>query len=155
MIKLYTDAATKGNPGPTGLGMLIVKDGHQQQLKAFLPRASNHQGEFAAAIEGFAYLKKHFSNQETVLFYTDSRLLSDAVGKEHARHYENELNELLTSMDDFKTVVVQWVPEKENQGAHQRPIRLCMNGSISLTISNQYIKLSYGLINNPSVAIIS
>ena len=119
MIKLYTDAATKGNPGPTGLGMLIVKDGHQQQLKAFLPRASNHQGEFAAAIEGFAYLKKHFSNQETVLFYTDSRLLSDAVGKEHARHYEDELNELLTSMDDFKTVVVQWVPEKENQGAHQ------------------------------------
>ena len=114
MIKLYTDAATKGNPGPTGLGMLVVKDGQQQQLKAFLPRASN-----AAAIEGFAYLKKHFSNQETVLFYTDSRLLSDAVGKEHARHYENVLNELLTSMDDFKTVVVQWVPEKENQGAHQ------------------------------------
>lgn len=30
-----------------------------------------------------------------------------------------------------------------------------MNGSISLTISNQYIKLSYGLINNPSVAKIS
>ena len=54
-----------------------------------------------------------------MLFYTDSRLLSDAVGKEHARHYENELNELLTSMNDFKTVVVQWVPEKENQGAHQ------------------------------------
>ena len=24
MIKLYTDA-TKGNPGPTGLGMLVVK----------------------------------------------------------------------------------------------------------------------------------
>lgn len=38
MIKLYTDAATKGNPGPTGLGMLIVKDGHQQQLKAFFCR---------------------------------------------------------------------------------------------------------------------
>lgn len=38
MIKLYTDAATKGNPGPTGLGMLVVKDGQQQQLKAFLPR---------------------------------------------------------------------------------------------------------------------
>lgn len=35
MIKLYTDAATKGNPGPTGLGMLVVKDGQQQQLKAF------------------------------------------------------------------------------------------------------------------------
>lgn len=119
MIKLYTDAATKGNPGPTGLGILIVNNGHQQQLKAFLPLASNHQGEFAAAIQGFAYLKKHFSNQETVLFYTDSRLLSDAVGKEHARHYEKELDELLASMDDFKMVVVQWVPEKENQGAHQ------------------------------------
>lgn len=97
----------------------MSKTAISSSLKLFLPRASNHQGEFAAAIEGFAYLKKHFSNQETVLFYTDSRLLSDAVGKEHARHYENELNELLTSMDDFKTVVVQWVPEKENQGAHQ------------------------------------
>lgn len=66
MIKLYTDAATKGNPGPTGLGMLVVKDGQQQQLKAFLPRASNHQGEFAAAIEGFAYF---FQSRDRAVLY--------------------------------------------------------------------------------------
>lgn len=118
MIKLYTDAATKGNPGPTGLGILIVKNGQQIQLKSTLTMATNHEGEFAAAIAGFNWLKEHAIPSETVLFYTDSRLLSDAIGKNHAKHYEGKLDQLSQLIDHFATVVVQWVPEKQNQGAH-------------------------------------
>ena len=36
MLKLYTDAASKGNPGPTGLGALIIADHQQYQLTATL-----------------------------------------------------------------------------------------------------------------------
>lgn len=118
MISIYTDAATKGNPGPTGLGILIVANKKQTQLTATLHSASNHEGEFAAAINGFQYLVTHFDHQELVMFNTDSRLLSDAVSKRYAKHFDRQLTTLLMLMDQFATVVTRWVPEKENHGAH-------------------------------------
>lgn len=118
MISIYTDAATKGNPGPTGLGILVVVNKKQTQLTATLPHASNHEGEFAAAINGFEYLLKNFNHHELVMFNADSRLLSDAVSKRYAKHFAPQLATLLKLMDQFDTVVTRWIPEKENHGAH-------------------------------------
>lgn len=118
MIKMFTDAATKGNPGPTGLGVLILFNGHQSQLTSSLIKASNHQGEFAAAQFGFDYLLKHHFPQEPILFYTDSRLLSDAIGKSYSKHYQNQLAKLLNTMNQLGTIVTQWIPESQNHGAH-------------------------------------
>lgn len=119
MIKLYTDAATKGNPGPTGLGILIVTPQQTLQEKQTLVQATNHQGEFAAAIAGFRLVQQHFTGDDTVLFYTDSRLVSDAIGKNYAKHYDSELQQLTQLFEYFNFVVTKWVPEKENMGAHQ------------------------------------
>ncbi|GGI63017.1 ribonuclease HI family protein [Limosilactobacillus caviae] len=120
MIKIYTDAATKGNPGPTGLGVVIIANHEQIQLAApaELQMMDNHHGEFAAAQFGFKYLSDHFSKNETVLFYTDSRILSDAIGKNYTKHYQNELNKLNDLLQNFTTVVTQWIPEQQNHGAH-------------------------------------
>lgn len=118
MIKLYTDAATKGNPGPTGLGALVIADHQQFQLTTTLTQADNHQGEFAGAAFGFDYLIRHFPDERTVLFYTDSRLLSDAIGKNYTKHYQAELDQLNQLMSHFPTVVTQWIPDRQNSGAH-------------------------------------
>lgn len=118
MIKLYTDAATKNNPGPTGLGALILVNHHQIQLTDHAQQVSNHTGEFLAALMGFQYLVKHYSADEVVMFYTDSRLLSDAVGKNYSKHYAAQLRDLTMLMDHFATVVTQWIPEAKNHGAH-------------------------------------
>lgn len=79
MIKLYSDAATKGNPGPTGLGWLIVAAGKQRQQSATLAEADNHHGEFAAATAAFDDLLANYCHDQVVMFYTDSRLLADAI----------------------------------------------------------------------------
>lgn len=118
MIKLFTDAATKDNPGPTGLGAVILVDGQQIQLTDHVTNASNHTGEFLAAQFGFRYLIEHYSPDEVALFYTDSRLMSDAIGKHYSKHYADQLNSLESLMEHFSTVITQWIPEKENHGAH-------------------------------------
>ena len=114
MLKIYTDAATKGNPGPTGLGILIINQHQQHQLSQTLESATNHEGEFAAAIAGFQYLVDHYDH----LFYTDSRLLSDAIGKNYTKHYQSQLEQLNQLLSQFTTVVTQWISERENHGAH-------------------------------------
>ena len=118
MIKMYTDAATKGNPGPTGLGVLVIDQHQQRQLTATVAHASNHEGEFLAAIQGFQYLLKHYDHQQTILYYTESRLLSDAIAKDYSKHYQNLLNQLNQLIDQEQMVVTQWIPEKDNHGAH-------------------------------------
>lgn len=118
MIKLYSDAATKGNPGPTGLGWLIVAGGKQRQQSATLNRADNHHGEFVAATAAFDDLLANYGHDQVVMFYTDSRLLADAIGKGYAKHYQPELDQLLERIDALPTVVTQWVSESQNHGAH-------------------------------------
>lgn len=118
MIKMYTDAATKGNPGPTGLGVLIIDQYNQQQLSMPVSRATNHEGEFLAAIHGFQYLLDHYDHQQTILYYTDSRLLSDAIAKNYSKHYQNLLNQLNQLVNQETMVVTRWIPEKDNHGAH-------------------------------------
>ncbi|MBD5806694.1 reverse transcriptase-like protein [Lactobacillus sp. 0.1XD8-4] len=118
MIKIYTDAATKGNPGPTGIGAVIIADHKQVQLSIPTTIMDNHHGEFAAAQFGFKYLINHFSKNETILFYTDSRILSDAIGKNYTKHYKKELDDLNRLMAFFNIVITQWIPESQNNGAH-------------------------------------
>ena len=120
MIKIFTDAATKGNPGPTGLGIIIIANHKQIQLAVPVDKEKmdNHHGEFAAAHFGFKYLIDHFNNNETILFYTDSRILSDAIGKNYTKHYQKELAALNPLLQHFPTVVTQWIPESQNRGAH-------------------------------------
>lgn len=118
IIKVYSDAACRHNPGPTGLGAVIVFNNQQVQLTGQRDSMDNHEGEFAAAIMAFSYLKKHFKAGETVLYYTDSRLVSDSVGKKHAKHYSQLLATLLQLMDYFQLVVTQWIPDAQNHGAH-------------------------------------
>ena len=105
MIKLYTDAATKGNPGPTGLGALVLADHQQFQLTSTVANCDNHQGEFAAAEFGFHYLLQHFPTAQT-------------IGKNYTKHYQAELDRLNALPNRFPTVVTQWIPDAQNQGAH-------------------------------------
>ncbi|WP_373842852.1 ribonuclease HI family protein [Limosilactobacillus sp.] len=118
MIKLYTDAASKGNPGPTGLGVLVINNHHQYQVTGTLARADNHHGEFAAARLGFQYLLDHFGAQQTVLFYTDSRVLSDTIGKNYTKRYQTELTALNQLINQFTMVITRWIPDRQNHGAH-------------------------------------
>lgn len=46
LIKLYADAATQGNPGPSGAGIVIVRDGAQSQQYEYLGDMTNHEAEF-------------------------------------------------------------------------------------------------------------
>lgn len=118
MIKMYSDAATKPHSNMTGLGVLIIVNHQQIQLSKHAVENDNHLGEFLAAQMGFKYLKQHYPQNETILYYTDSRTLSDAVGKNHSKKYAPQLAELLKMMTPFSTVVTQWIPEAQNHGAH-------------------------------------
>ncbi|WP_416352954.1 ribonuclease HI family protein [Agrilactobacillus fermenti] len=118
MLKLYTDAAVRGNPGPATGGALIIQAHKQIQLKTYLGTMNNHEAEFRAAIWAFTYLTENFSTDEVVAFYADSKLLIDSLTKHYAKHFASVLKQLLVLQSQFTLVLNEWIPERANSGAH-------------------------------------
>ena len=118
MLKLYTDGATKGNPGPAGIGILVSGLPQQIQHHAALPAMSNHEAEFAAAIAGCKLLIESGLTTGTVAYYSDSKLVIQAIEKRYAKHYSALTAELLSLIDEFPLVLPNWIPDRQNRGAH-------------------------------------
>ncbi|WP_179395423.1 ribonuclease HI family protein [Lacticaseibacillus absianus] len=117
MIRLYTDAATKGNFGLGGIGILVVDNGHTDQLHYPLPPSSNHAAEFEAVLAGLSYLIET-GRTTSVILYSDSQLVIDALTKRYAKHYADYVTKLLPLVDQFDLLLWQWVPDRQNRGAH-------------------------------------
>lgn len=75
-IKVYTDGACKGNPGPGGWGVYIIHGSDEIELFDGNPNTTNNQMEMQAAIEALKYLKE--VNQPIDL-YTDSNYLRQGI----------------------------------------------------------------------------
>lgn len=120
MIRIYTDAAVKGNPGPVGIGVVIVRDNDHIQLSFPLEQhLNNHQAEFQAVIHGLKYLiEKNWIN-ELILCYTDSQIVAQSIDKAHAKdsYFEKQLQKIKKMMQQFDYITVEWIPESQNKGA--------------------------------------
>jgi len=74
-IKMYTDGACKGNPGPGGWGVLLRYNGQEKTLKGAESQTTNNRMELTAAIQGLAALTRPC----TVDLYTDSQYLRQGM----------------------------------------------------------------------------
>ncbi len=119
MLKIYIDAATKGNPGISGAGVQLI--GHQlyQQLSYPLPELTNHQAEFAALELALNEIIAQELNQQNIIVYTDSKLVAQTVDKDHSSNplFSPYLERIRQLYPYFPLLVIQWLPEKENKGA--------------------------------------
>jgi ribonuclease HI len=77
-IKIYTDGAASGNPGPGGYGVILISGRHRLEKSEGYKLTTNNRMELMAVIAGLEALKIPGS---TVAVYTDSRYIADAVEK--------------------------------------------------------------------------
>ncbi|WP_057768594.1 ribonuclease HI family protein [Lactobacillus selangorensis] len=119
MLKLYTDAATQGNPGPSGAGILVV--GPHLRLQKHYPLAvmSNHDAEFKAVQLGLQLLIEQKLTDAPVILYSDSQLVIDSLEKDYAKHYGDAVAAIDQLEQHFPVVLHQWIKDHANRGAHE------------------------------------
>jgi ribonuclease HI len=77
-ISLYTDGASRGNPGPGGYGVVLLWGPHRKELSQGFKRTTNNRMELLAVIEGLKTIKK---KEIPVTVYSDSQYVVNAVEK--------------------------------------------------------------------------
>ena len=81
-IKIYTDGACVGNPGPGGWAAIILFQNEKKELFGGEKLTTNNRMELTAAIKGLEYCdsqdEKQFSFKE-IKIYTDSLYLKDGI----------------------------------------------------------------------------
>ena len=78
MIKMFTDGAAKGNPGPGGYGTILQYGDKEKELSEGFRNTTNNRMELLAVIAGLEAIKKPGWR---VLVVSDSKNVVDAVTK--------------------------------------------------------------------------
>ncbi|MEO6548451.1 MAG: ribonuclease HI [Ferruginibacter sp.] len=77
-IQLYTDGASRGNPGPGGYGAILIWGNHNKELSRGFRLTTNNRMELLAVIAGLEAIKK---NQIPVTVFSDSQYIVNTVEK--------------------------------------------------------------------------
>lgn len=77
-INIYTDGASRGNPGPGGYGTILSFGKHTKELTAGYRKTTNNRMELLAVIAGLEALKE---TKYPVVVYSDSKYVVEAVEK--------------------------------------------------------------------------
>lgn len=75
---IYTDGASRGNPGPGGYGAILQWNNIRKELSAGYRRTTNNRMELLAVIVALEQLNR---DKLHINIYTDSRYVVDAVEK--------------------------------------------------------------------------
>lgn len=74
--QLFVDGASRNNPGPSGAGIYIEKDGILFFKNGYyLGKKTNNQAEYLALLLGLFVLEEHVQKGELVHIISDSQLL--------------------------------------------------------------------------------
>ena len=74
-LVMYTDGASRGNPGPGGYGTILFWGGHRKELSQGYRRTTNNRMELMAVIAGLEALKR---DGMKVTIYSDSQYVVKA-----------------------------------------------------------------------------
>src|SRR5688572_30115252 len=75
-ITMYTDGASRGNPGRGGYGTILMKGQHRKELSQGYRLTTNNRMELMAVIAGLKALKK---SDQKIIIYSDSQYIVKAI----------------------------------------------------------------------------
>lgn len=76
MIKIYTDGASRGNPGPGGFGVVMLAGTLRKEISDGFRLTTNNRMELLSVIVALEALKKEGT---AVTIYSDSKYVVDSV----------------------------------------------------------------------------
>ncbi|MFI5131124.1 MAG: ribonuclease HI [Chitinophagales bacterium] len=78
VVTMYTDGASRGNPGPGGYGVILMVGQHRKELSQGFKLTTNNRMELMAVLAGLEAMKKQ---GQQIKIYSDSQYVVNSVEK--------------------------------------------------------------------------
>lgn len=115
-IDIYIDGASKGNPGPAGIGVVMYREGRIfKNISNYIGKTTNNFAEYTAFIS--ALQEALIIKADNVKINTDSQLLCRQLKKEYKVKSPNIIglyNQAVQLMSAFQKVLINQIPREDN-----------------------------------------
>jgi ribonuclease HI len=112
------DGASRGNPGPAGIGVVIIKDNLRiAEYKEFIGKKTNNQAE-SIALKKALQIASAFDDEITVL--SDSQLVVNQRNNKYkvrSKQLKIIYREISNLERHFKIVMYKHIPREKNEDA--------------------------------------
>ena len=122
-IKVYTDGASRGNPGLAGIGVVICNEDNDisETHKKFIGEYTNNSAEYLALIESVKILKRSELNFNHITFYLDSELVVKQIKGEYKIKHSDLIKLSLEFWKEIKSINKNFsifhIPREKNKAA--------------------------------------
>jgi ribonuclease HI/probable phosphoglycerate mutase len=118
VLTIHIDGASRGNPGPSGIGVVIIKNKLIiAEYNEFIGKKTNNQAEYVA-LKKALQIASILDNEITVL--SDSKLVvSQRKNKYRVRNKQIKIifREISNLEKQFRTVIYRYIPRAKNHYA--------------------------------------
>ncbi|MBW2602877.1 MAG: ribonuclease HI [Deltaproteobacteria bacterium] len=107
-INIYTDGASAGNPGPSGIGVVLRFGKHKKEISKYIGITTNNMAELEAIRSGLMSVK---SSNLPVRVFTDSRyahgVLTQGWKAQKNQDIIESIKKILSKFNDLKLIKVK------------------------------------------------
>ncbi|OGC05928.1 hypothetical protein A2526_03305 [candidate division WOR-1 bacterium RIFOXYD2_FULL_36_8] len=118
-LTVFTDGASRNNPGHAGIGIVIKKDGKTiLEISDYIGKTTNNIAEYMAAIRGLT--EALILGGTEIELFADSELLIKQIKKEYRVKHEGLkplYNQMLSLIKKLKVFKAKHIKREENREA--------------------------------------
>jgi ribonuclease HI len=120
-LKVYTDGASRGNPGLASIGIVITDDNGNEirTSKKFLGKFTNNVAEYNALVESVRLLKDLSIGFDEINFFCDSELLVKQIRGEYKIRNKDLIRLSLEFWKEIKSLnkkfSIAYIPREQNK----------------------------------------
>lgn len=119
MLSIYTDGASRGNPGRSSYGFVVFDENKKQIHKEgkYIGVNTNNFAEYTAVMEAYRYIEKNFKKDALLNFYMDSRLVVEQLSgrfKVKAANLKPLIAQIKEFEGQYKQIFYKHIPRSEN-----------------------------------------
>ena len=122
-VKVFTDGASRGNPGTAAVG-IVINDENDKEIRTsgkYIGECTNNVAEYTALIESVKLLKELNEPIEEINFFCDSELIVKQIRGEYKIRNKDLINLSLEFWKEIKSLnkkfSIRHIPREENKTA--------------------------------------
>lgn len=136
-LKIYTDGACSGNPGPAAIGVVILENGKKiKEISQCIGEATNNIAEYTALI--FALQEALILKAKNVKIFTDSELMyKQVMGQYKVKNASIRMlfDQVIHLKEGFESFDLNHVYREENKDADLLATQALKNNRVKMVAS--------------------